>query len=73
MSDNAQGWCSIESAPEKRPVRTVIQDSKGERNDQVLTRRGNLWFFPDMSMYVYYQPTHWMPINEAPKGNGDER
>ena len=30
-----------------------------ERNLQVLKRKGNLWFMPDGSMYVYYTPTHW--------------
>lgn len=23
-----------------------------------------LWFFPDMSMYVYYVPTHWRPLDD---------
>ena len=42
-------------------VRTKIDDEKGCRNDQKLKRHGNLWFFPDGSMYVYYRPTHWRP------------
>jgi len=64
-----QVWRRIDSAPEKQPVRTVIRNEMGgERNEQTLTRSGNLWFFPDMSMYVYYTPTHWKPITEAPKG-----
>lgn len=40
-------------------VNTKIHDEKGERNQQSLKRCGNLWFYPDMSMYVYYTPTHW--------------
>lgn len=40
-------------------VETKIDDGKGERNVTQLVRQGRLWFFPDMSMYVYYQPTHW--------------
>jgi hypothetical protein len=49
---------------EKRPdegvaVETKVDDAKGVRNVQPLKRLGNLWFFPDGSMYVYYTPTHW--------------
>lgn len=40
-------------------VETKLDDAKGVRNEQKLKRRGNLWFFPDGSMYVYYTPTHW--------------
>ena len=43
-------------------VKTKIADEKGCRNKQTLKRRGNLWFFPDESMYVYYTPTHWGPL-----------
>lgn len=44
---------------EGKIVMTKIDDEKGVRNEQRLQRRGNLWFLPDNSMYVYYQPTHW--------------
>jgi hypothetical protein len=54
-------WNTIASAPEDVVVRTKISDASGERNDQLLKRRGNLWWFPDGSMYVYYTPTHWQP------------
>ncbi len=40
-------------------VETKVHDSDGERNVQTLVRKGRLWFIPDMSMYVYYTPTHW--------------
>lgn len=52
-------WKTIESAPECVRIMTKIEDSKGSRNEQLLIREGRLWFFPDMSMYVYYMPTHW--------------
>ena len=55
MSD----WKPIETAPENEVVMTKIDDKDGVRNEQRLKRQGNLWFFPDMSMYVYYRPTHW--------------
>lgn len=40
-------------------VDTKIDDSKGCRNEQKLSRRGNLWFIPNSDVYVYYTPTHW--------------
>lgn len=43
-------------------VETKIYDEHGERNVQVLQRKGRLWFFPDGSMYVYYTPTHWREL-----------
>ena len=45
--------------PEGVHILTKISDEKGNRNEQVLVRKGNLWYFDDMSMYVYYTPTHW--------------
>ena len=52
-------WQPITSAPEGRVVLTKIDDAEGVRNKQALMRRGQLWWFPDSSMYVYYTPTHW--------------
>lgn len=46
-------------APENEEVWTKIHDERGERNIAKLTRKGNLWFVLDGSMYVYYTPTHW--------------
>lgn len=46
-------------APDGVVLNTKIEDSKGCCNEQKLIRKGNLWWFPDMSMYVYYVPTHW--------------
>ncbi|QNH21194.1 hypothetical protein HEP73_02106 [Xanthomonas sp. GW] len=52
-------WQPISTAPEGVTVATKIDDQHGPRNEQPLKRRGNLWWFPDDSMYVYYTPTHW--------------
>jgi hypothetical protein len=54
-------WQPIETAPETIEVETKIDDKDGARNEQTLVRQGRLWFLPDMSMYVYYRPTHWRP------------
>ena len=55
------GWISVkEKLPEEGiEVETKIDDKHGIRNIQNLTRQGILYFYPDMSMYVYYAPTHW--------------
>ena len=52
-------WKAADTAPEGESVETAIIGPEGERNVQPLVRKGRLWFFPDMSMYVYYTPTHW--------------
>lgn len=57
-------WHQIESAPEGVEVLTMIDDEYGPRNEATLTRRGRLWWFPDMSMYVYYRPTHWAELKD---------
>lgn len=54
--------CKDELPESGRLVDTKVDDRNGLRNEQRLIRQGNLWFFPDMSMYVYYKPTHWKPI-----------
>lgn len=59
----------IESAPENKLVLTKISDAKGERNFQMLERRGRLWFAGNM--YVYYAPTHWCEYAPpSPTGEG---
>lgn len=60
MSD----WQKVDATvPEDVVVETCISDIGGERNRQTLRRRASLWFFPDNSMYVYYTPTHWRPVD----------
>jgi hypothetical protein len=50
-------WQPIATMPNGVPVLTRILDGNGERNVQVLTLRGRLYW--SGAMYVYYQPTHW--------------
>lgn len=59
------GWteCGRALPEDGREVMTKIDDEKGCRNETSLKRQGNLWFFPDMSMYVYYRPTHWKELS----------
>ena len=49
--------------PQGVVVLTKIDREGVSRNEQELVRRGSLWFFPDMSMYVYYRPTHYKEIS----------
>jgi hypothetical protein len=51
---------SEETPPQKKVLKTKIVDAEGkEHNEQELILSGKLWWHPDMSMYVYYTPTHW--------------
>lgn len=60
-------WRVSTETPEGVVLLTKISDEDGERigseanasREQKLVRKGNLWFVPDMSSYVYYRPTHW--------------
>jgi hypothetical protein len=57
--------CCADQLPEEgKTVLTKIDDSNGIRNEQTLKLRGNLWWFPDGSMYVYYTPTHWLEARD---------
>lgn len=57
-------WLSVVDDPptDGVVVQTKLDDANGERNRQLLKRRGYLWFVPDGTMYVYYTPTHWREI-----------
>lgn len=58
-------WQPIQSAPEGVKIETRIRDIHGARNEQRLVRKGRLWLLPDMSMYVYYTPTEWRPLEAS--------
>lgn len=66
-------WLESETAPNGQTVMTKIDDGNGLRNEQALRRSGNLWFVPDGSMYVYYQPTHWRPLTAAEREAESEK
>ena len=55
-------WEPASGAPEGAIVMTKIDDARGARNEGPLVRRGNMWWQPDGSIYVYYSPTHWRPM-----------
>jgi hypothetical protein len=62
MEDNI--WLKVSYIPpvNGEVVMTKIDDENGVRNLQPLKKDGNLWWTPDGSMYVYYTPTHWKPL-----------
>lgn len=67
-------WTPVSEPPDTdRAVETKIHDKDGIRNEQRLRNvrrpgaaRG-LWYREDMSMYVYYIPTHWRDV-KPPEG-----
>lgn len=59
-------------APEDQILWTMISDERGVRNVQLLRRKGRLWFVPDMSMYVYYAPTHWKEAHQDTESSGQK-
>lgn len=54
-------WYKIENVkpPMNVIVNTKIDDGRNVRNEQKMIFDGKLWWHADMSVYVYYQPTHW--------------
>jgi hypothetical protein len=65
---NRSAWVSVtyRRPPQDVTVETKIDDSRGCRNQTFLKLHGRLWFVPDMSIYVYYEPSHWrMPNDKA--------
>ena len=68
---NANNWidCNDRLPPDREVVETKIDDVQGGcRNVQPLyLDSGRLWFLSDGSMYVYYTPTHWRPLNDCQK------
>lgn len=53
-------WQPIETCPDGVEVMTKIDDIRGARNEQPLTRRGRLFW--SGGTYVYYSPTHWREL-----------
>jgi hypothetical protein len=65
-------WISIKEKypPLREVVETKVEKDGKEYNVQPMKRdglAGRLWFFPDGSMYVYYEPTHWRPLSNIQK------
>ena len=54
-------WVLINSLqpPENKVINYKIDDEKGCRNECQIIKKGNLYWLPDNSMYVYFTPTHW--------------
>ncbi len=71
-------WQTIDTMPEGVVCMTKIDDGRGARNEAKLIKRTRipgvtrpLYWLADDSMYVYYDPTHWRPLADAPeKANG---
>lgn len=65
--------CKDELPPRGVEVMTKIDDENGCRNVQSLKllqrspETRPMWFVPDGSMYVYYDPTHWHALAVPPE------
>lgn len=58
-------WISVKERLPENGVEVAVR--LGSRRVVTnLKRMNRLWFLPDGSMYVYYEPTHWMPIAPNP-------
>jgi hypothetical protein len=62
-------WITTNNPPsDNRVIETKIDDEHGVRNEQTLRylkrqeELHGMWFLPDMSMYIYYTPTHWRDV-----------
>lgn len=53
---------TVETLPPEGEV-VMTLDSGG--HEQALKRIGRLFYFPDMSMYVYFTPRCWRPLSDA--------
>ena len=53
-------WHNVIHDPPPENVVVEVENNGGAR----LKKSGNLWWFPDGSMYVYYTPEWWRPIDD---------
>ncbi len=53
---------TVDTLPPEGEV-VMTRDSGG--HEQALKRLGRLFYFPDMSMYVYFVPSAWRPLTDA--------
>lgn len=62
--DNSKEAAMRDWTPTERelpPDGVVVQTMDSGGHVQDLRRKGNLFWFPDGSMYVYYVPKFWKP------------
>lgn len=52
----------IKTTDRKPDEGVVVRAMDSGGHVQLLTRIGNLWWFADGSMYVYFVPQYWQPI-----------
>lgn len=55
-------WVLLSDRLPPENVQIEVLDSGNVKS--VLVRRGNMFFLPDMSTYVYFAPKYWRSINE---------
>ena len=53
-------WTLTKNTPPSEGLVVQTMDSGGHVQD--LVRKGTLYFYPDMSMHVYYVPVFWKAL-----------
>ncbi len=61
MKREINDWVNVKNQKpqEGAAVKVKIDEGGQVRNEATLIYKNNLWWLPDMSMYVYFTPTHW--------------
>ncbi|CAJ0701774.1 hypothetical protein LMG19089_02923 [Ralstonia edaphis] len=57
-------WIEM-SADSLPPEGEIVMTRDSSAHETTLKRVGRLFYFPDMSMYVYYTPRAWRPLTDA--------
>lgn len=52
----------VETKKERPPEGVVVETMDSGGHTQELMFKGRLWWFPDESMYVYYEPVRWLQL-----------
>lgn len=60
-------WIDVddELPEESVVVETLAPEDPSYLYKTTLKRVGNLWLFPNGSVYVMYTPTHWRPLSTS--------
>ena len=66
MTIMINNWIPITRQLPKEGEVVETKVANPDRNIQDLKYVPPHWYFPDMSMYVYYEPTHWRYKKDKP-------
>ena len=61
---SSRDWNRVDDVKPPNGEEVRVMSHSGQVTN--LVRDGNLWWFPDRSMYVYWTPAYWQHIEETP-------